>query len=66
MQLVCAIRLAQPGMSVRDIGAQLEAMKGRTVRGGAAWSPSSVQMLLQRAVVCGLLPASADGEKIAA
>lgn len=55
MQLVCAIRLASPAMSVRQIGAQLEAMKERTVRGGAAWSPSSVFMLLQRAVREGLL-----------
>lgn len=66
MQLVCAIRLASPAMSVREIGAQLEAMKERTVRGGAAWSPSSVQMLLQRAVACGMLPASDDEERIAA
>jgi hypothetical protein len=63
--LVCAIRLANPDLSIRDIGRQLEAMRERTPRGGAQWSPSSVKALLDRGVALGLLPASVD-ERIAA
>ena len=66
MQLVCAIRLANPQLSVRDIGRQLGQMRERTIRGGSEWSPSSVQMLLDRAVREGLLPASQIEERAAA
>lgn len=47
--LVGGIALANPDLTLRDIGAQLEAMRERTPRGGWRWAPSSVKNLLDRA-----------------
>lgn len=44
--LVKGIALANPGMSLRAIGCQLEAMKLLTPRGKSAWSSTSVAHLL--------------------
>jgi len=54
--LVAGIALANPALSLRDIGAQLEAMHERTPRGGSRWSASSVKHLLDRAKGAGRLP----------
>lgn len=47
--LVSGIAMANPGLSLRDIAAQLEAMHERTPRGGRRWNASSVKNLLDRA-----------------
>jgi DNA invertase Pin-like site-specific DNA recombinase len=47
--LCSAIVLANPGLSLREIGARLEAMHERTPRGGRLWAASSVKGLLDRA-----------------
>ncbi|VFU16676.1 recombinase family protein [Methylocella tundrae] len=52
--LVSGIAMGDPDMSLREIAAQLEAMRERTPRGGAHWSPSSVKNLLDRAKKLGL------------
>jgi len=46
--LVQGIALANPGMSLRAIGAQLEAMKLKTPAGKANWLPTSVSHLLNK------------------
>lgn len=46
--LVQGIALANPGMSLRAIGGQLEAMKLRTPAGKTNWSPTSIAHLLKR------------------
>jgi DNA invertase Pin-like site-specific DNA recombinase len=46
--LVQGIALANPEMSLRAIGGQLEAMKLKTPAGNTAWSPTSVSHLLNR------------------
>jgi DNA invertase Pin-like site-specific DNA recombinase len=46
--LVQGIALANPGMSLRAIGGQLEAMKLKTPAGNAAWSATSVSYLLKK------------------
>jgi len=46
--LVQGIALANPGLSLRAIGGQLEAMKLKTPAGNANWSPTSVSHLLNR------------------
>ena len=56
--LVAGIALANPALSLRDIGAQLEAMRERTPRGGSRWAASSVKHLLDRAKAAGLVPAA--------
>ena len=56
--LVAGIALADPGKTLQQIGAQLEAMHQRAPRGGVRWSPSSVKSLLDRAVRRGLIPAA--------
>ena len=54
MTLVAGIAMANPDMALRDIAAQLEAMRERTPRGGRHWSPSSVKNLLDQARRLGL------------
>ena len=44
-------------LSLRAIGAQLEAMRETTPRGGRSWAAASVKNLLDRARAQGLLPA---------
>ena len=46
--LVQGIAMANPGMSLRAIGGQLEAMKLKTPAGNSAWSPTSVSHLLNK------------------
>jgi DNA invertase Pin-like site-specific DNA recombinase len=47
--LVQGIALANPGLSLRGIGGQLEAMKIRTPAGKSSWTPTSVAHLLKKA-----------------
>ena len=54
MMLAAGIAMADPDMSLRDIGAQLEAMRERTPRGGRQWAASSVKNLLDQAAGLGL------------
>ena len=46
--LVQGIALANPGLSLRGIGGQLEAMKIRTPAGKPGWTPTSVAHLLKK------------------
>ena len=46
--LVQGIVLANPGMSLRAIGGQLEAMKLKTPAGNASWAPTSVSHLFNK------------------
>ncbi|KAA1053937.1 hypothetical protein [Azospirillum argentinense] len=55
MVLVAGIARANPKLSLRAIGAQLEAMRETTPRGGRTWAAASVKSLLDRARVQGLL-----------
>ena len=54
MTLVAGIAIADPGLSLREIEAQLETMRERTPRGGRQWAASSVKSLLDRARRLGL------------
>ena len=63
MTLAAGIALANPDMSLRAIGAQLEAMHERTPRGGRQWSPSSVKHLLDHARKLGLAPPDLGGRE---
>ncbi len=56
MMMVAGIAMANPEMSLRAIGAQLEAMRERTPRGGRQWAASSVKNLLDQAEKLGLAP----------
>lgn len=47
--LVGGIALANPELSLRVFGAQLEAMREGTPHGGPQWSASSVKNLLDQA-----------------
>jgi DNA invertase Pin-like site-specific DNA recombinase len=59
MTLIAGIAMADPNLSLRAIGAQLERMRERTPRGGLKWSASSVKKQLDRARTVGLaLPTS--------
>ena len=58
MMLVAGIAMANPDMPLRAIGAQLEAMRERTPRGGRQWAASSVKNLLDQAAKLGLAPAA--------
>ena len=60
MMLAAGIAMADPGMSLRDIGAQLEAMRERTPRGGRQWAASSVKNLLDQAARLGLAQGRSD------
>ncbi|QQP93956.1 recombinase family protein (plasmid) [Skermanella sp. TT6] len=55
MVLVAGIARANPKLSLRAIGAQLEAMRETTPRGGRTWAAGSVKSLLDRARAQGLL-----------
>ena len=57
MMLAVGIAIANPDLSLRAIGAQLEQMRERTPRGGRQWSASSVKHLLDQAKRVGLEPA---------
>ncbi len=59
MTLITGIAMADPGLSLREIGAQLERMRERTPRGGFTWSASSVKKQLDRARKAGLAPPTA-------
>ena len=54
--MAAGIAMANPEMSLRAIGAQLEAMRERTPRGGRQWAASSVKNLLDKAEKLGLAP----------
>ena len=56
--IVAAIRGADPQITLQVICQRLEAMRERTPRGHQKWRPSSVKMLLDRAVRLGLLPSA--------
>ena len=58
MMMVAGIAMANPEMSLRAIGAQLEAMRERTPRGGRQWAASSVKNLLDQAEKLGLAPSA--------
>jgi DNA invertase Pin-like site-specific DNA recombinase len=59
MTLIAGIAMADPSLSLRDIGAQLERMRERTPRGGLTWSASSVKKQLDQVRKAGLaLPTS--------
>jgi DNA invertase Pin-like site-specific DNA recombinase len=60
MMLVAGIAMANPNMPLRAIGAQLEAMRERTPRGGRQWAASSVKNLLDQAAKLGLAPPILD------
>ncbi|MBD1204827.1 MAG: recombinase family protein [Rhodobacteraceae bacterium] len=47
--IVAAIKGSDPNVTLQTICERLEAMRERTPRGRAKWSPSSVKMLLDRA-----------------
>ena len=55
MMMVAGIAMANPEMSLRAIGTQLEAMRERTPRGGRQWA-ASVKNLLDQAEKLGLAP----------
>ena len=60
MMMVAGIAMANPEMSLRAIGAQLEAMRERTPRGGRQWAASSVKNLLDQAEKLGLAPSTGN------
>jgi DNA invertase Pin-like site-specific DNA recombinase len=53
--VVAAMARARPGLSLRDMAAELEAMREPTPRGAAHWAASSVAHLLARARAAGML-----------
>ncbi|RWX59003.1 recombinase family protein, partial [Mesorhizobium sp. M4B.F.Ca.ET.089.01.1.1] len=55
MTLVAGIALADPDLTLLEIGAQLERMHERTPRGSRKWQASSVKALLDRARRLGLV-----------
>ena len=64
MTLIAGIAMADPRLSLRDIGAQLERMRERTPRGGLTWSASSVKKQLDLAKKHGLaLPSVTQGDR---
>jgi len=66
LTLIAGIATANPDLTLRDIAAQLEAMRESTPRGGQHWSASSVKHLLDQARGLGLVastqPGGGDGE----
>jgi DNA invertase Pin-like site-specific DNA recombinase len=54
MTLIAGIAISSPALTLREIGAQLEAMRERTPRGGRTWNASSVRFQLERARKLGL------------
>jgi DNA invertase Pin-like site-specific DNA recombinase len=62
MTLVASLAVADPGLSLRDLAAELERMRERAPRGGRKWAASSVKSLLDQAKRRGLLgPPPAQG-----
>jgi hypothetical protein len=55
MTLVAGIAIADPDLTLIEIGQQLERMHERPPRGGHKWQASSVKALLDRARSIGLL-----------
>lgn len=55
MELVAAIAIAEPSLSLREIAAQLDQLGEPPIRGGRKWQPSSVRHLLNEAVRFGLI-----------
>ncbi len=55
LAVVAAIVHSNPGATLRDIGAHLEAIRERTPRGGTRWQPGSVAHIIERARRAGLL-----------
>ncbi|WP_337271036.1 recombinase family protein [Oryzifoliimicrobium ureilyticus] len=55
MQVVAAIAIADPSLSLRDIARQLEQMGEQPARGGRKWQASSVRHLLDEAYRFGLI-----------
>jgi hypothetical protein len=53
--IVAGIKGADPEITLKAICDRLVAMRERTPRGRSSWQPSSVKMLLERAVKLGLL-----------
>jgi len=58
--MVAGIAMANPEMSLRAIGAQLETMRERTPRGGRQWAASSVKNLLDQAEKLGWAPSTGN------
>jgi hypothetical protein len=58
LAIVAAIKGADPGITLQAICTRLEAMRERTPRGRTSWQPSSVKMLLERAVRLWPVPGS--------
>jgi DNA invertase Pin-like site-specific DNA recombinase len=54
MTLIAGIAISNPHLTLREIGAQLEAMRERTPRGGREWKASSVKFQLDQARKIGL------------
>jgi DNA invertase Pin-like site-specific DNA recombinase len=54
MTLIAGIAISNPNLTLREIGAQLEAMRERTPRGGREWKASSVKFQLDQARKIGL------------
>ena len=55
MTLISAIALADPGLSLRGIAAQLDLLGEKPIRGGRKWQPSSVRHFLEEARRFGLI-----------
>ena len=58
--MVAGIAMANPELSLRAVGAQLEAMRERSPRGGRQWAASSVKNLLDQAQGLGLAPSTGN------
>ena len=58
MMMAAGIAMANPEMSLRAIGAQLDSMRERTPRGGRRWAASSVKHLLDQVQSLGLTPST--------
>ena len=54
--VVAGILRSDPGATLRQIGARLEASREPTPRGGAIWQPRSLAHDIARARKAGLLP----------
>ncbi|MFN7026039.1 MAG: recombinase family protein [Pseudorhizobium sp.] len=60
MKVVAAIAVADPGLSLRAIGAKLDELGEVPSRGGRKWQASSIRNLLDEARRFGLIPRSYD------
>ena len=58
VDVAAALVSSRPGMTLAEIGAELVRLRHLPPHGGAAWAPSSVKALLDRARAQGLLPAA--------